>query len=59
LMCHPGYDDSAPSNAPGPTLSTSSYRAEREVEVALLTHPAVSERAAALGIELVGFDVLA
>lgn len=50
LMCHPGYDD--------PALASSSYRAERETELTLLTHPAVRERVAALGIELVTFAAL-
>ncbi len=51
LMCHPGYND--------PALASSSYRAEREIELALLTHPAVRQRIAELGIELVTFAVLA
>ncbi|MBN1136552.1 MAG: ChbG/HpnK family deacetylase [Anaerolineae bacterium] len=50
LMCHPAYDD--------PALATSSYRAERETELHLLTHPAVQDRIKALGIELVTFGVL-
>jgi predicted glycoside hydrolase/deacetylase ChbG (UPF0249 family) len=50
LMCHPGYDDA--------DLASSSYRAEREAELALLTHAAVHERVAALGIELVTFAAL-
>ncbi len=50
LMCHPGYDDEA--------LASSSYRAEREIELALLIHPAVQERVEALGIELVTFGAL-
>jgi predicted glycoside hydrolase/deacetylase ChbG (UPF0249 family) len=50
LMCHPGYDD--------PDLAFSTYRAEREIELALLTQPAVRERVRDLGIELVTFDVL-
>jgi predicted glycoside hydrolase/deacetylase ChbG (UPF0249 family) len=48
LMCHPGRDD--------PALASSSYRAEREIELALLTHPAVHDRVQGLGIELVTFD---
>jgi predicted glycoside hydrolase/deacetylase ChbG (UPF0249 family) len=51
LMCHPGYDD--------PDLAPSTYRAEREMELALLTQPAVRERVSDLGIELVTFGVLA
>jgi predicted glycoside hydrolase/deacetylase ChbG (UPF0249 family) len=47
LMCHPGYDD--------PPLASSSYRLERETELALLTSPLVRERVDALGIELVTF----
>ncbi|HSJ55783.1 MAG TPA: ChbG/HpnK family deacetylase [Anaerolineae bacterium] len=47
LMCHPGYDD--------PDLADSSYRTEREAELVVLTHPAVKERVAALGIELVTY----
>jgi predicted glycoside hydrolase/deacetylase ChbG (UPF0249 family) len=50
LMCHPGYYD--------PELAHSSYRAERQTELALLTHPAVPERIEALGIELVPFGAL-
>jgi predicted glycoside hydrolase/deacetylase ChbG (UPF0249 family) len=47
LMCHPGYDE--------PALDGSSYRDERELELQLLTHPAVRERVMATGIELVTF----
>jgi predicted glycoside hydrolase/deacetylase ChbG (UPF0249 family) len=50
LMCHPGYDD--------PALSSSSYRSEREIELALLTDPAAHKRVEALGIELVNFGSL-
>lgn len=50
LMCHPGYYD--------PDLASSTYRTERELEVALLTHPAVCERVESLGIERVTFGVL-
>jgi predicted glycoside hydrolase/deacetylase ChbG (UPF0249 family) len=50
LMCHPGLDD--------PALGQSSYRAEREAELALLTHPAVRERVEALEIELTTFGAL-
>jgi predicted glycoside hydrolase/deacetylase ChbG (UPF0249 family) len=50
LMCHPGHDD--------PPLAGSSYRREREAELQLLTHPAVQEQVAELGIELVTFGVL-
>jgi predicted glycoside hydrolase/deacetylase ChbG (UPF0249 family) len=50
LMCHPGYDD--------PALAPGAYRAERELELALLTHPTVIERVAALGIELITFASL-
>jgi predicted glycoside hydrolase/deacetylase ChbG (UPF0249 family) len=51
LMCHPGYDD--------PALASSSYRLERETELALLTHPRVRQRIADLQIELVTFGALA
>jgi hypothetical protein len=51
LMCHPGYDD--------PSLTGSSYRRQREAELHLLTHPAVREQVAHLGIELVTFGALA
>jgi chitin disaccharide deacetylase len=51
LMCHPGYVD--------PGLGSSSYRNEREVELALLTHPEARERAQAWGVELVTFSALA
>jgi len=50
LMCHPGYDDES--------LGYSTYQAERETELDLLTHPAVRERIAELGIELVRFGDL-
>jgi predicted glycoside hydrolase/deacetylase ChbG (UPF0249 family) len=50
LMCHPGYDDA--------DLAGSGYRAEREIELALLTDPAVREAVDAFGIELVTFGVL-
>jgi predicted glycoside hydrolase/deacetylase ChbG (UPF0249 family) len=50
LMCHPGYDDAA--------LTTSTYRGEREIELALLTDPGVIERAQAQGVELVTFGTL-
>ena len=50
LMCHPGYDDAA--------LAGSTYRREREIELALLTHPAARTCVAELGIDLVTFDVL-
>jgi len=50
LMCHPAYDDAA--------LATSSYRSEREIELHLLTHPAVQDRVKALGIELATFSTL-
>jgi predicted glycoside hydrolase/deacetylase ChbG (UPF0249 family) len=50
LMCHPGYDDVE--------LAHSSYRGERQTELALLTHPVVRERIRALGIELATFATL-
>jgi len=50
LMCHPGLDD--------PALAGSSYRAEREIELALLTHPAVRERVDVLGIRMESFGTL-
>jgi chitin disaccharide deacetylase len=50
LMCHPGYDD--------PALAPSRYRAEREMELATLTHPRVQARLQELGIELVNFSAL-
>jgi predicted glycoside hydrolase/deacetylase ChbG (UPF0249 family) len=49
LMCHPGYAD--------PAL-TSFYRDEREIELALLTHPAVKARIAERGIEPITFGAL-
>ena len=39
-------------------LSNSFYRSEREVELALLTHPVVRERIEALEIELTTFGAL-
>ena len=50
LMCHPGYVDS--------TLESSTYRAERERELAILTHPTVRDQVDALGIELINFGSL-
>jgi predicted glycoside hydrolase/deacetylase ChbG (UPF0249 family) len=50
LMCHPGYDD--------PALASSTYRAEREMELALLTHPQIRQRITDLGMELVTFSAL-
>jgi len=50
LMCHPAYDD--------PALAASSYRSEREIELGLLTHPAVRDRVSTLGIDLVTFAAL-
>ena len=50
LMCHPGYDDE--------DLAASGYRAEREIELALLTGPAVRRAVEDLGIELVTFGAL-
>jgi predicted glycoside hydrolase/deacetylase ChbG (UPF0249 family) len=50
LMCHPGYDD--------PALAQSHYRTQRELELALLTHPQVRRRIEDLGIELVTFGNL-
>ena len=51
LMCHPGYND--------PALVSSTYRRERETELALLTHPDVHKQVKRLGIELVTFGALA
>ncbi len=50
LMCHPGYADEA--------LAESTYRAEREIELALLTDPKVRERVEERGIELITFGAL-
>ena len=50
LMCHPGLND--------PDLAASTYRDEREIEMSLLTHPAVSKRVEDKGIELVTFRAL-
>jgi len=50
LMCHPGYVDEG--------LASSSYRAEREIELALLTHPAVRQRLDKRDIELTTFGAL-
>jgi predicted glycoside hydrolase/deacetylase ChbG (UPF0249 family) len=50
LMCHPGYDE--------PALAASSYRQERETELALLTEPAVRDRVKHLGIELATYGTL-
>lgn len=50
LMCHPGYND--------PALAGSSYRQEREMELALLTRPEVKQRVRELGLELATFAEL-
>jgi len=50
LMCHPGRPD--------PDLASSTYRAEREIELALLGHPAVRQAVDDLQIELVTFAAL-
>ena len=50
LMCHPGHDD--------PALASSSYRAEREIELRLLVDPALRRHLEAAGVELVTFGVL-
>jgi len=50
LMCHPGLDD--------PDLASSAYRAEREIELLLLTHPAVRQRVEDVGIALTTFSTL-
>ena len=50
LMCHPGYDD--------PPLALSTYRRERETELALLTQPTVLSYVKEAGIQLVTFDTL-
>jgi predicted glycoside hydrolase/deacetylase ChbG (UPF0249 family) len=47
LMCHPGYDD--------PALGDSSYRREREVELATLCAPAIRALLPEAGIERVSF----
>jgi hypothetical protein len=50
LMCHPGHSDAA--------LAASTYRRERELELSLLTHPAVRQRLMELGIQMVTFGAL-
>jgi predicted glycoside hydrolase/deacetylase ChbG (UPF0249 family) len=51
IMCHPAaHDDLLPR--------ISSYSAERQRELAILTDPAVKDFIASLGIELVGFAAL-
>jgi predicted glycoside hydrolase/deacetylase ChbG (UPF0249 family) len=50
LMCHPGLND--------PGLASSTYRDEREMELALLTHPSVRKRVKDREIELVTFRLL-
>ena len=50
LMCHPGYVDEA--------LASSTYRQERETELALLTHPTVCACLAELGVDLVNFAAI-
>jgi predicted glycoside hydrolase/deacetylase ChbG (UPF0249 family) len=50
LMCHPGYNDRE--------LASSGYREEREIELALLTDPAVRRRVRDEGIELITFAAL-
>ena len=51
LMCHPGFADD--------TLSTSSYRREREIEIEILTHPDIARSVRRLGIDLVNYRALA
>ncbi|HSJ52307.1 MAG TPA: ChbG/HpnK family deacetylase [Anaerolineae bacterium] len=50
LMCHPGYDD--------PALAPSSYRDEREIELRLLTDPALRRHVEDAGVALVTYDAL-
>lgn len=52
IMCHPGYSDAE-------LASTSSYAAERERELAVLTDPAIRAAVTQHGWELVSFAVLA
>ena len=47
LVCHPGYADAA--------LATSSYRAQREVELQALCDPAVKEAVVRAGIQLLPY----
>lgn len=47
LMCHPGYADDR--------LASSTYRAERELELSVLTDPVIIQHVADLGIELVTY----
>ena len=49
LMCHPGYDD--------PALADSTYRTEREIELATLCAPNVKATIEEVQIELVAFNV--
>jgi predicted glycoside hydrolase/deacetylase ChbG (UPF0249 family) len=58
LMCHPGYADPVPADPGQESPPPSTYNAEREIELALLTHGAVRARVEALGIELVTFGQL-
>ena len=48
LMCHPGYDAAA--------LADSSYRSEREVELATLCAPEIMKRLLDAKVELASFD---
>lgn len=50
LMCHPGYDD--------PALAGSSYRAEREIELRLLTDPLLRRHIEQAGVALATFGAL-
>ncbi len=50
MLCHPGYSDEA--------LGKSGYRAERDLELRLLTHPAAVERVRDLSIQLVTVDAV-
>lgn len=58
LMCHPGYHDPVGAGPSAARPAPSSYGAEREIELALLTDPAARERVEALGIELGTFGLL-
>ncbi len=51
IMCHPATDDDL-------LPQTSSYSAERQRELAILTDPAMKDFVVAQGIELVGFAAL-
>lgn len=57
LMCHPGYADEMPLSGTA-EVTGSVYNLQREIELDVLTHPAVFDILAAQGIERLTFQGL-